>query len=357
MNRDIKGWWCDGRSGARRRVRLLRGGGQLRLLRLESEAEIARLGLAGLRLTEEVYHGQPIRLAHPDWPDATLTVEDHRLVEWLDADAPRLRRRYLARQDIARRFAVWGGALLVMIVVLTLVVPRLMGLLAPAVPVTWAERLGRATVADLAGTRKSCRDARAQAALNDLVGRLSAGAESPYRFTVRVLHSPVVNAAATAGGHIIIFSGIIEAMQTPEELAAVLAHEIAHGVERHPLKAMLRHMGYRLMLGRLSGDAGIGADLVSEAAQLTLERRHSREAEAAADKGAMVLLQGAGIDSRGTAPFLRRLAERTQRTASGPLATHPAWSERIAAAKARQIPGAPALTATAWRAVKGMCRD
>lgn len=357
MNRDIEGWWCDGRSGARRRVRLARGGGQLRLLGLESAAEIARLGFAGLRLTEEVYRGQPIRLAHPDWPDAILTVEDHRLVEWLDADAPRVRRRYLARHATGRRIALWGGALLIVIAVLTLVVPRLMGLLAPAVPVTWAERLGRATVAELAGTRRSCRDPRAQAALDDLVGRLSAGADSPYRFTVRVLHSPVVNAAATAGGHIIIFSGILEAMQTPEELAAVLAHEIAHGIERHPLKAMLRHMGYRLMLGRLSGDAGIGADLVSEAAQLTLERRHSREAEAAADYGAMVLLERAGIDSRGAAPLLRRLAERTQRTAAAPLATHPAWSERIAAAEARQLPGAPALTGSAWQAVKGVCGD
>ena len=356
MTGHIKGWWCDGRTGTRRRVRLARAGGQLRLTELEFEAEAARLGLADLHLTEEVYRGQPIRLAHPDWPDATLTVEDHWLIDWLQADAPRLRRRYLARHDTARRFAVWGGALLGVIVVLTLAVPRVMGLLAPAVPVTWAERLGWATVADLAGTRRSCRDRRAEAALDDLVARLAAGAESPYRFTVRVLKSPIANAVATAGGHIVIFSGILKPMQTPQELAAVLAHEIAHGVERHPLKVLLRHMGYRLTFGHLTGNAGIGADLVSEAAQLTLERRHSRADEAAADQGAMALLHRANIDSRGAAPFLRRLAKRTDRTAvAGLLSTHPAWAERIAAAEARQLPGAPALTASAWQAVKAMC--
>ena len=353
---EIEGWWSDGHTAGRRRVRLARSGGQLRLLALGSGAEAAYLDLAGLRLTEEVYRGQPLRLAHPDWPDAILTVEDHRLIEWLHDDAPRLRRRYLARHGTRRRLAFWGGALIAVVVVLTLAVPRATVLLAATVPATWAETLGKTTVDTLASTRPTCRRPRAQAALDGLVARLAAGAESPYRFTVRVFESPVANAAAAAGGHIILFSGLLELMRTSEELAAVLAHEIAHGVERHPLQGLLRHMGYRLVLALVVGDASAGAGLMSEAAGLTLERSHSRADEAAADELAMTLLHRAGIDSRGAARFFRRLARQKERaTLPALLSTHPGLAERIAVSEARQHPGAPALTPPAWRAVKAMC--
>ncbi|EAR20691.1 M48 family metallopeptidase [Nitrococcus mobilis] len=352
----IEGWWSDGHTASRRRVRLARAGGQLRLVGIESGAEAVYLGLADLRLTEEVYRGQPLRLAHPDWPDAILTIEDHRLIEWLYDDAPRLRRRYLARHGARWRFAVWGGALIAVLVVLTLAVPRAMVLLAPSVPAAWAEALGEITVETLASNRSTCREPRAQAALEELVARLAAGADAPYRFTVRVFESPVANAVTTTGGHIVIFSGLLELGQTPEELAAVLAHEIAHGVERHPLKALLRDMGYRLLVALMAGDASVGADLVSEAARLTLERSHSRADEAAADELAMTLLHRAGIDSRGVARLFQRLVEQKERTTvPALLSTHPGLAERIAAAETRQRSGKPALTSSTWRAVRAMC--
>ncbi|HET8700499.1 MAG TPA: M48 family metallopeptidase [Nitrococcus sp.] len=356
MTGEIEGWWFDGYTAGRRRVRLARAGGQLRLVEVGSGEEVACLGLAGLRLTEEVYRGQPLRLAHPDSPDAILAVEDHRLIEWLRDAAPRLRRRYLARHSTCGRFALWGGALITVVAMLALAVPRTATLLAAAVPAPWAQALGKATVDTFAGSWPTCREPQAQAALEGLVARLAVGTESPYRLAARVFKAPIANAAAVGGGHIILFSGLLELMQTPEELAAVLAHEIAHGVKRHPLQALLRHMGYRLLLALMVGDTSAGAGLMSEAARFTLERSYSRADEAAADELGMMLLNRAGIDSRGAARFFRRLAGQKDRTAPPVLlATHPGLAERIAASEARQRPGAPALTPAAWRAVKVMC--
>ena len=71
------------------------------------------------------------------------------------------------------------------------------------------------------------------------------GAQRPTTvpITVRVIPEKTVNAFAAPGGQVVLFSGLIEKAESPEEVAGVMAHEIAHAIERHPMQTMPRAAG------------------------------------------------------------------------------------------------------------------
>lgn len=78
--------------------------------------------------------------------------------------------------------------------------------------------------------------------IRDLGNRLVAVSDSATgRFTFFIIDQPMVNAFAGPDGHIGVFSGLILTSQSESELAAVLAHEIAHVTQRHLMRAFEDH--------------------------------------------------------------------------------------------------------------------
>ena len=74
-------------------------------------------------------------------------------------------------------------------------------------------------------------------AIQTIVTRLTNSIEkTPFKYDVRVVKSSAVNAFALPGGKIVVLTGLIERSDSLEEIAGVLAHEIAHVEERHSLK-------------------------------------------------------------------------------------------------------------------------
>lgn len=353
------GFWSDGLSARRDRVRILLSGRELVLIG-EDDRPFLSLPIAGLRLTEEVYAGRPLRFAHDAHPDARLTVADHALLERLRPLAPDLGRRYLARHGAARRLLVWGGALAAVLVALVLGLPYAARPLAQAVPVEWEAALGEAVVETLLSGERECRTPAGIAALDRLVGRLQAAGGQGYPFQVRVIADDMVNAFAAPGGQIVLLGGLLREAQSPEVLAAVLAHEMAHVIERHPTQAIIRRTGYRIALASLVGDLSGALALIAESGELLLNLAHSRNDEAAADRYAIRLLQAAGLDSTGLSAFFTQLAEK-QRSAPPEmlrlLSTHPLHAERIEQARALEQPGEPAMSAAEWAALQAVCQD
>ena len=115
-----------------------------------------------------------------------------------------------------------------------------------------------------------------------------------------VLKDRSVNAFAAPGGHVVVLSGLIDEAKSGDEVAGVLAHEIAHVIHRHPMESLVRAMGLAVLAEALSGD-GLGGT----AAMLLAVTAYSREAEAEADATAVALLEGSrGLRSVGLDRFL-----------------------------------------------------
>ena len=130
-------------------------------------------------------------------------------------------------------------------------------------------------------------------ALQDYVESLASSIHSllgpdvqPIR--VQVIAGDTVNAFATLGGYVFVFEGLVEAVDSENGLAMVLAHEIAHVHHRDPLMSTGRGMLIELALSTLSG-TGIDPSTVDAGTNLMLNQ-YSREQEVAADELALSLL-------------------------------------------------------------------
>jgi predicted Zn-dependent protease len=181
-------------------------------------------------------------------------------------------------------------------------------------------------------------DAGVDSMLNKIHRRLVEQLGStPYTYQIKVILNKQVNAITLPGGPIFVFSGLVDFASSPEELAAVLAHEIGHVEHRHVVSKMVKEFSLELLLGGLSGkDAGVVGEVIKTAASTVFDRRQEREADAFA----LELLSKAGIHPNKLASFFQRLE---QEEGSYPeqlelLMTHPHHHSRIQAAREHKLP-------------------
>jgi predicted Zn-dependent protease len=159
------------------------------------------------------------------------------------------------------------------------------------------------------------------------------------------VRDPEINAFAMPGGFIGVNTGLIVASASESELAAVLAHEIGHVVQRHIARGMTQqNQNSMVMLASLAGAllaalAGGGGNLAmgvaafGQAAAINRQLGFSRDAEREADRAGLQMLTKAGYDAEGMAQMFGRLmnASRLNEGAGGGswASTHPLSIERM----------------------------
>ncbi|TXN22351.1 M48 family metalloprotease [Methylobacterium sp. WL9] len=205
-------------------------------------------------------------------------------------------------------------------------------------------------VASFGGEYRAPATLRLLTEITDRLVRASERPEEPYAVTL--LDSPVVNAFALPSGRLYVTRGLVALASDSSEVAAVLAHEIAHVTLRHATartEMALRSQLVSRVVADVLNDPAAGAQMESQS-KVTLAR-FSRDQELEADAAGVKTLAGAGFDPFGAARFLtalnRTLALKTGTGSNGEpdmLATHPGTVERITLVTraARRI-GAPGL--------------
>lgn len=145
------------------------------------------------------------------------------------------------------------------------------------------------------------------------------------------------NALALPGGGVVVTDELVVLMGgDPDLLAAVLAHELGHVEHRHGLKMFARALGLSLITLWLTGDVTTAGGAAAAVGETLLRGAYSRGFEREADARAVDLMRAAGRRPAAIADALERLAAaRPEAAEGGYLATHPAVSERAAAARER----------------------
>lgn len=341
-----RGWLYDGVSALRQPVGLTPGEGELALRFDDGRTEtvaVDELCAAGTRPDARLFR----RPDRDGWRLAVISPSSPALAALLPRGGDY--GRWIDRIGLWRALA---AGLVVSVVVLT-VAYFLPHWAAPLVPHSWERRYGDALVGDFGG--KFCAGPGGQEALDALAAKLSPGKRD---FDVRVVDLPVVNAAALPGGHIVLFRELLSQAEGPDEVAGVLAHEIAH-VENHDVtESMIRQMGFGIVIASLGGTTGGNVDTL-------LATRYTRDAEHEADVAALDALARADISPRPTAAFFSRLAEKEEAlggvgTALGYLSTHPmsiARRDLFAGSAKPRAAYTPALDRSQWEALATICRD
>jgi len=168
-------------------------------------------------------------------------------------------------------------------------------------------------------------------------------------FSFFLIDQPVINAFAGPGGYIGVYAGLMLASESEDELAAVMAHEIAHVTQRHlmrsfedqsklslPTTALL--VAAAILGAQVSSDAGMAAIAGIQAAAIQRQINFTRDNEKEADRIGIATLAGAGRDPYAMAGFFERLSKSSrvyENNAPEFLRTHPVNSNRISDALGR----------------------
>jgi predicted Zn-dependent protease len=168
--------------------------------------------------------------------------------------------------------------------------------------------------------------------------------EQPFDYKFYVIKNEVYNASAFPAGHIFINSGLLADLQSVDELAGILAHEIGHVTRRHISQriekskkinlATLAGVVAGVMIGAATGDAAAMQALVfgSTAAGQTASLAYSRENEAEADQLGIQYMTRAGYNPEGLLAALKRIRSRQwfgSEQVPTYMMTHPALESRI----------------------------
>ncbi len=192
---------------------------------------------------------------------------------------------------------------------------------------------GRDVAAKLLGRIPLYKDPKLNRYLNVLGTSLALHSGRPeLRYYFAVLDSDYANAYSTPGGYIFVTRGAIEKMRDEAELAAVLAHEIAHVNLKHIVKQFdvkaddsTSLSGLAQLIGASKNSARVALQqAVDKAVELILQKGFQHEEEHESDQFAVLLLADTQYDPKALLRYLRRLNEN-ERASS----THPATPQRL----------------------------
>ncbi len=187
--------------------------------------------------------------------------------------------------------------------------------------------------------------------LHDLGQQIVGGVEpQPFVYRFQVVEAPQLNAFAVPGGYIYFHTGTLLAATSVDELAAVMAHEVAHVNKRH----LAHRRQDRQLPSLLAQTALIAASVASQnaaplitgmAINVAVDLHYSRTDEAEADRLGAIYASRAGFDPAHGARFFERILERERRNPNDIppyLFSHPAVGERVAMYRDRAMTLRPA---------------
>jgi predicted Zn-dependent protease len=160
----------------------------------------------------------------------------------------------------------------------------------------------------------------------------------PFEYQFFVLNSPEINAFAVPGGKVFLNSGLILVVETEDEMAGVIAHEIGHVAARHISKRSEKSMPLSLatlgaiLLGIFLGPkAATAVATATMAASETVMLKYSRDDEDEADYLGLKYMDTSGYDRKAMGSMFKKLRRAYGPSSSDPpayLMTHPAAEER-----------------------------
>ena len=206
--------------------------------------------------------------------------------------------------------------------------------------------VGRAVAATILGQYRLYQNQALTRYVNGVGEDIALASDRPFTYGgyhFAILDTEEVNALSCPGGLIFITRGMLKRTQNEEELAAILAHEVAHVNHRDEIGAIQRSRWVQVvtLLGTETAKKVSGADLaqlvslfqgsVNDVVQTLVVKGYSREQEGAADLSALTFMHQAGYDPHGLPDYMAKLAkEQTSGEKTGLFTTHPGMSERLA---------------------------
>ncbi|MEO7924996.1 MAG: M48 family metallopeptidase [Chitinophagaceae bacterium] len=276
------------------------------------------------------FPSQQTRILHTKTPGAVLGIKGNDAANFIREMLVEQRKPWHKKssgREWIRNGLLLLGILGLLFFVYLLVVPWLSQKLASRVSIKTEKQLGDA-VYDAMGLAGQI-DGKRTAVLNDFFSAMDI--PTAYDVRISVVNDPVVNAFALPGGRIIVYSALLDEIDSYPELAAMLSHEFIHINNKHSTKSIFRRLGSKVFLGLLFGHFGsVTAVLVDHADNLK-SLTYSRSLEKEADMDGLAILTKRNIDPKGFEDLFDHLkAAAPSSRLPEFLGSHPDVDKRIA---------------------------
>ena len=132
----------------------------------------------------------------------------------------------------------------------------------------------------------------------------------PSSINVHVVENKEINAFAMPGRHLVVHTGLIDFADHEDEIAGVIAHEIAHIESGHVVKKLGKEIGLSILMNLTLGD--IGGEVVRNALSTITSTAYDRSLEKEADLKAVDYMVAAKMNPTYLASFLEKLDKQSQ---------------------------------------------
>jgi len=149
-----------------------------------------------------------------------------------------------------------------------------------------------------------------------------------FKWEVKIIDDiKTLNAFCTPGGYIYVYTGLINYLDSEDELAGVMGHEMAHAALRHSTRQMTNMYGLQTLVQLATGKASPSQS--AQIAQALVGLKFSRKHETEADEASVSYLCGTKYNAAGAAGFFEKIQKSGQGTPPQFLSTHPSPKNRV----------------------------
>ncbi len=350
------GTFTSGRTRSRVEAELRVVGNSLEIRDPRDKLMLAQWAYADMMPIQPLKPGRPVKrlrlVCHND-PEARLLIDDPAMIALLQKANRALRPPRRPLPPWARKVAAGLGALLILGALLECLVAAA-GPLARSLPPSWERTVDRRLADHLIGfLGGACNGPGGQAALDTLGQRFDRDAARNLPVRLRAVKMSAINAFAIPGGTIVVTSGLLDDVETADQLAAAIAHQLAHLDLNHTAE----HIIHRTGLGMMALAAFDTVLPFSTAALENLQSlSYSRQEEAEAYVLGEALLQKADIpvQSMGSYFRLQELRERTRGRPTDFQAAHPVPRKRQEQQGIQPF-SRPAASDRDWSLLRNIC--
>lgn len=157
---------------------------------------------------------------------------------------------------------------------------------------------------------------------------------SVFKWEVKIIKDDkTLNAFCTPGGYIYVYTGLIKVLDTENQLAGVMGHEMAHAARRHSTRQLTKIYGLTYLEEAILGKGTNSQEQMKQIAIGLIGLSFSREHETEADSYSVAYLCGTDYKADGCAGFFEKI--KGQPTPPAFLSTHPSPVNRIQNIKAK----------------------
>jgi len=216
----------------------------------------------------------------------------------------------IARTSLLREFFLLSGGILTITVIVYAALGLAVDFAVPRLSPGIEHRLGRMYAGIYADADGGKAEKRIQRILDGLASVQPEG--NGWRYRVHLVQDTRINALALPGGQIVIYSGLLDVVDSENELAFVLAHELGHFAHRDHIRGLGRRLVMLILVTSVFGqDSSVSRFIYNSL--MDVEMKFSQRQEEAADFWAVDLLNRRYGHAGGAVDFLETIARKEKR--------------------------------------------